>query len=312
MKAIRYHEFGPPEVLKLEEIEAPVPKSNEILVQIHAAAINPKDILMRKGKFQKMDRLKFPRQAGFDLAGTVLESGNSTQFKKGDRIFGMINGWKGTAYAEISAVKEEECFKIPENLSFEEAAAIPLVGQTSLQALRNLGKAGPGKTICINGASGGVGSIGIQIAKTLGAEVISISSERNLELCSSLGADHTWDYKTKNVLEERNAFDIFYDVFGNYNFRKAKPTLKKGGLYITTVPSLTIVLDQLKTSFSNRKAKLVVVKSTQKDLKWLVQHIESGEIKPVVDQVLPLAEAAQGHAYIETKRAKGKVILKII
>lgn len=312
MKAIRYHEFGPPEVLKLEEVEAPVPQSNEILIQVHAAAINPKDILMRKGKFQKMDRLKFPRQAGFDLAGTVLESGNNSQFKTGDRIFGMINGWNGTAYAEICAVKEKECFMMPENLSFEEAAAIPLVGQTSLQALRDIGKAGPGKTICINGASGGVGSIGIQIAKVLGAEVISISSNRNLELCSRLGADHTWDYKSKNILEERNAFDIFYDVFGNYNFRQAKPTLKKGGIYITTVPSLTIILDQLKTSLSNKKAKLVVVKSNQNDLKWLAQQLESATIKPLIDQMLPLAEAAKAHAYLETKRARGKVILKII
>jgi NADPH:quinone reductase-like Zn-dependent oxidoreductase len=311
MNAAIITKFGKPEVIEIVDLPKPTPKKGEVLIQVKAAALNPKDILIRKGKFKVATGSKFPMQIGHDLAGIIVNPNGSKKFKDGDEVFGMINGWTARTCAEFVRIPEKEIFHKPQNLSFEDATGIPLAGQTALQAIRDLGKLKPNQKILINGASGGVGTLAIQIAKALKGHVTTISSSKNLEFCKSLGADEVINYNEENIVESNLRFDVFFDVFGNYSMPKIKHLLTKNGIYISTVPGLKIVLEQLKNPFRSKKAKLVVVKSNSSDLKWFREKIESNTIKPVTDKVFSLHQIQYAQAYIETKRAKGKVVIQI-
>ena len=311
MKAAVITKFGKPEVIEITDLPKPKVKKGEVLILVKAAALNPKDILIRKGKFKVATGSKFPMQIGHDLSGIVTNSNDSKTFKNGDEVFGMVNGWKARTCAEFICIPENEIFHKPQNLDFENAASIPLAGQTALQAIRNLAKLKSEQTILINGASGGVGTLAIQIAKAFGGHVTTVSSGRNLEFCQSLGADEMIDYSKEKITESDRKFDVFFDVFGNYSFPEVKHLLTEKGIYISTVPSSKIILEQLKNPFRKKKAKLVVVKSKSADLKWFKEKIEANMIKPVTDKIFSLEEIRDAQTYIETKRAKGKIIIKI-
>lgn len=311
MKAALIHQYGKPQVLQIEEVPSPKPRSNRVLVEVHAAALNPKDILVRKGKFKFFTGSRFPMILSSDYAGVVLDSGNSTHLKNGDKIYGMMNGFRVGTTTEQVLVKEKEMAPMPSSLSFEEAAGIPLAGLTALQALRNLGKVQAGKRVCINGASGGVGSLAIQIAKCLGAEVITVSSDRNLALCKSLGADQVIDYQQENWISQVEAIDVFFDVFGNYSLTQVTHVMGSRARYISTLPRVSTVGNHLFTRFSNKKGMLVVVNSRSTDLSWLAERIDEGKIKPVIDSVFPLEAIQKAHERVETRRARGKVIVKV-
>ena len=282
-----------------------------MLIQVKAAALNPKDILIRKGKFKIATGSKFPMRTGHDLAGIIVDSNDSKTYKNGDEVYGMINGWKARTCAEFISISEMEIYHKPSNLSFEDAAGIPLAGQTALQAIRDLCKLKTNQKILINGASGGVGTLAIQISKVLKGHVTTVSSGRNLDFCQSFGADIMIDYSKIKITDLDEKFDVFFDVFGNYSFPKVKHLLTKKGIYISTVPSSKIILEQLKNPFRKKKAKLVVVKSKSADLKWFKEKIEANMIKPVTDKIFSLEEIRDAQTYIETKRAKGKIIIKI-
>lgn len=311
MKAVRIHQFGKPDVLQVEEIPSPKARSNRILVEVHAAALNPKDILVRQGKFKLFTGSRFPMTLSSDYAGVVLDPGSSTQLKKGDKVYGMMNGFRVGSTAEQILVKEKEMAYMPSNISFEEAAGIPLAGLTALQALRDLGKLETGQRVCINGASGGVGSLAIQIAKCLGAEVITVSSERNLALCKSLGADQVVDYQQQDWIHQLEEIDVFFDVFGNYSLSRVIPVMGKKARYISTLPRASTLGNHIFTRFSNKKGMLVVVNSHSADLAWMAERIEKGNIKPVIDSVFPLEEIQKAHERVETKRSRGKVIVRV-
>lgn len=310
MKKAINNKFGDVDVIEIVDVEKPQIAHNEVLVKVEAAALNPKDILVRKGKFKRLTGSKFPQGIGFDLSG-IVEDPNKSYFKKGDKVFGMINGWDGRCCAEYVNIKVDELFIMPEEVTFEEAAGIPLAGQTALQAIRKIGNIKAGEKILINGASGGVGTLAIQIAKSLGSEVTTISSTKNIEFCKSLGADITMSYEETNVLETDYQFDVFFDVFGNYNFQKVASLLTKKGKYITTVPKPAIFKEQFYNFFRSKKAKMVIVKSNKEDLKWLNVKISVKEIKPVVNKIFSFDEIHLAQKHIESKRAKGKVILKM-
>ena len=310
MKQAIIEQFGDVDKIKIIESELPKISSSEVLIRVNSAGLNPKDILIRKGKFKQLAGRRFPQGIGFEFSG-VIETANNSNYNKGDKVFGMVNGWQGQCCAEYVKIKETEVYLMPENISFDESAGIPLAGQTALQAIRDLGKLGTKKSILINGASGGVGTLAIQIAKELGGKVTTISSTSNLAFCKSLGADLTLSYQETNILELGSTFDLFFDVFGNFSFQKVAPILKKKGRYITTVPKPAIIKEQFFNLFRSKKAKLVVVKSNKKDLKWLNQKISTNKIKPVVDKIYGFNEIKAAQKYIESKRAKGKVILTI-
>ncbi|MEZ4883490.1 MAG: NAD(P)-dependent alcohol dehydrogenase [Chitinophagales bacterium] len=311
MKTALYNSYGSTEVIEIKDVPIPTLKQSELLIKVEAAGLNPKDILLRKGKFQGLSGKKFPKQIGFDFAGIIEDSHHSTIFKKGDAVFGMVNGWNGRCCSEYVNVAENELYHLPTNISFEETAGIPLAGQTALQAIRDEADLRTGQSICINGASGGVGTLAIQIAKELGGIVTTISSQKNIALCQSLGADHAIDYNQTDINRSHQKFDVFFDVFGNYSFKLISQNLTKRGVYVTTVPSLSIIRDKAANLFRRKKARLVVVRSKSSDLQWLSNKIVSQKIVPVIDKIFPLDDMKAAQKQIETKRAKGKVIIKL-
>lgn len=313
MRAIVYERFGPPEVLEQRLVPAPVAGPGEVLVRVKAAALNPKDSLIRKGKFVLFSGTKFPRMLGYDVAGVVEALGPGVSgFSVGDAVFGMRNGFDGGTVAELVAVKASELAKKPPSLSFEEAAAVPLAALTALQALRDCGGLAPGGKVLIHGASGGVGVFAVQLAKALGAHVTTTSSVKNLAFVRALGADVTLDYAVDSGLEPTRGWDVFFDVFGNRSFAKARASLGPRGVYVSTVPGPGIVATDLATRWwPGRRGRLVVVNSNTGDLTFLASLVASGRLVPVIDRVVPMAETAAAQAHIETKRARGKVVIHV-
>lgn len=313
MRAIVYDRFGPPEVLEQRLLPEPEPSPTQVLVRVKSASLNPKDSLIRKGKFKTASGRSFPKLLGYDVAGLVQSVGAKVRrFAVGDAVFGMRNGFTGGTVAELVAVEEDELAKKPAALSFDEAAAIPLTALTALQALRDLGKVTTGSRVLLHGASGGVGVSAVQLAKALGATVTTTSSERNLDFVKGLGADETLDYEKATGLEPGRQWDCVFDVFGNRRFSQVKASLAPRGVYVSTVPSPRIVFDDLRTRWLPfRKARLVVVHSNGKDLEALASMVERRALKAIVDRVVPLAETAAGQAHIETKRARGKVVVRV-
>lgn len=311
MKAAIYRKFGASNVLEVTEVANPEPGLGEMLIKVEAAALNPKDVLLRKGKMKAMNARGWPKPVGHDVAGTVSNVGPGVDgFNPGDRVFGMVNGRRLSTCAEHCLLRQDEAATMPETISFAEAAAIPLAAQTAAQALRDNAGLKPGQSVLINGASGGVGTFAVQIAKAMGAEVTAVSSEANRELLLSLGADHWIDYKTTDILKPSQPYDVFFDVFGNKSFATAKPALKKNGCYITTVPSPAAVVKHLLGSvLPGKSGKLVVVKSKTADLQFLRSLYEQQLLKPVIDSKWPLTDIAKAQEKIETKRARGKVIV---
>ena len=311
MRAVYFNEYGPPEVLQLREMEIPSPKADEMLVRIAAAAVNPKDCMVRKGKFRFITGNHFPQLLGYDLAGEVVKVPDGAHgFNEGDAVYAMINDWKAGAYAEYAVVKLNEAARQPANLNSTEAAAIPLAAQTALQALRDHGRVAPGMRVCINGATGGVGTFAVQIAKILGTEVTAVCSHRVLELPTALGAAEVIDYTRDNILELGKRFNVFFDVFGNRSFAEAAPCLHEHGVYITTVPNQeNLRLHGTVDPATGKQARLVAVYSRTQDLQQLAQWCEAGQLRAVIDRTYPLTQAPEAHTYIETKRAKGKVVL---
>jgi NADPH:quinone reductase-like Zn-dependent oxidoreductase len=312
MRAIVYERYGPPEVLEVRELPSPLPAAGEVLVSVHAAALNPKDSLIRKGKFRRVTGNRFPRGLGYDLSGVVRAVGPGvTRLRAGDEVFGMKNGWAGGTVADEVCAPEGELALKPKGLSFEDAAALPLAGLTALQALRDEGRVQPGQRVLIHGASGGVGVFAIQVARALGAHVTTTSSARNLELCRSLGAQETWDYTQQTGLSDGAGWDVFFDVFGNRSFGQVRRALGPKGTYVSTVPGAQTVVLHFATRFLSRRARLVVVKSNTRDLEQLAQWVEAGSLRAVIDRVVPFTEAAAAQAHVETRRARGKVVISL-
>lgn len=302
MRALVYDRYGGLEVLEEREITLPAPKAGEIRVRVRAAALNPKDALVRKGRFSWLSGGRFPKQVGVDFAGET---------EAGERVFGALEELRylrGTI-AEQVVVRANEWAPMPAGLSFEEAAALPLAALTALQALRDLGRLRPGDRVAIHGASGGVGTAAIQIARALGAHVTTTSSAHNLELCRSLGAHEALD-RTRAPLDG-GRFQILFDVFGDLRFAGSRRALAVRGVFISTVPSLRILAEAARTLASDQRAKLVVVRSRRADLDTLRQMVDAGTLAPVIDRVEPFARANEGLRYLESKRARGKIIVRI-
>lgn len=313
MQQIRLTGFGGPEVLELAEVARPQPERGEVLVRLHAAGINPKDCMVRKGKFRAFTGARFPQGLGHDFAGEVVALGPGVSEPALETpVFGMRNGWRVGAYAEYAVARTDELAPMPAGLDWTQAAAVPLAALTALQALRDLAHTAPGDEVLINGASGGVGTFAVQIAAALGARVTAVCSARNAELVRGLGASAVHDYNDADPLDLPARYDAFFDVFGNKSFPRARRRLKLRGTYVTTVPNAANVAWHLATRLSPlQRARLVVVKSRRADLATLAAWIEAGQLHPVVDRSYPLDQAGEAHAYIETKRARGKVVLVV-
>ncbi len=312
MKAVVYHRFGDPNVLRLEELPLPKVKKDEILVQTKAVALNPVDCSLRRGKL-KMVNLpsKRGRIPGSDFAGIVVKTGSKIKkFKPNQSVYGFLPPLKGGASAEYLVVKEPQISHMPERLTFEEAAALPLAGLTALQALRDLARLKVGEVVFIHGASGGVGTLAIQIARNLGAEIYASSSKAKHPLIRTLGADQVMVHAKPAIVELSECFDVFFDVYGNMPYQKIKHLLFPRGRHITTLPSFrNFLMAFLCKLFSFKGSDVIIVKSIGKDLETLSEWINNGSIDPVIDRSMPLHEISKAHEYLESKKASGKIIL---
>lgn len=311
MKVVEYDRYGAPEVLELRERPLPQPAPGQVLVRVRAAALNPKDALTRAGKFRLLAGPRFPKRCGYDYAGVVEACGAGVQDAQvGDAVFGMLNGWRAGTCAEALLVHADEYAPLPLGLSMEEASALPLAAQTALQALRDLGDLRPGQQVCIHGASGGVGTLAVQVARALGAEVTALCSAANAELVRGLGAQTVVDYRSTPPPALTQRFDIFFDVFGNQSYGRVRHLLKPRGLYISTVPSLRNIWDDVRTRLSpGRRARLVVVRSRRRDLEQLAAWVQQGRLRALVDSRYALAQIREAHTRQQTRRARGKIIL---
>ncbi len=315
MKAIVIDEYGPVEVLKMREVPQPQLNPDHLLVKMHATSVNPVDYKIRKGDLKIFTGLRKPKIKilGFDVAGEVVETGaNVTSFHQGQQVYALMGMTTGGAYAEYVSVPESTTAIKPENLSYEEAAAVPLVALTALRALRNKGNMDSGKKVLINGASGGVGTFAVQIAKALGGIVTAVCSTKNRELLRSLGADHVIDYRKEDFTNHDQRYDIIYDIVANKSFPACKNALLPKGIYITTVPGPATMFQILLTSlWPGKKATYIMVKADAKDLQFIKELIEANTIKPVIDKSFPLAQVASAHTYCEEGHTRGKNVITI-
>jgi 2-desacetyl-2-hydroxyethyl bacteriochlorophyllide A dehydrogenase len=312
MKAMVIRRYGAAEVLQYEDVEQPKIEPTQLLVKVRASSINPADWKIRQGMFSLITGSKFPKILGFDVAGDVIEVGSQvTRFKPGDAIYGSTS-FPGGGYAEFAAIPENLAVLKPTNLSYEEAAAVPLAALTALQALRDQGNIQTGQAVLINGAAGGVGTFAVQIAKALGAVVTGVSSTKNLDLVKSLGADRVIDYTQQDFAEDTAQYDIIFDAVGKRSLSQTKRVLKLNGIYITTLPSPEVLLEGILTAFlPGQKAKLILQKPNTQDLVYLKELIEAGKIRVVIDRTYPLQELAAAHNYSETGRAVGKIAIAV-
>lgn len=323
MKAIIYETYGSADVLQFKDIEKPAPKPNEVLVKVHASSANPLDWRMMRatpflarlenGLFKpKVTRL------GADLAGRVEAVGSSViQFRSGDEVFGDNFGSGLGAFAEYVCVSEDRLALKPSRTSFEDAAAVPLAAMTALQGLQ-MGKIQPGQKVLINGASGGVGTFAVQIAKALAAEVTGVCSTRNLDIVRSIGADHVIDYTQEDFTRNGQQYDLIYCAVGNHTITEYKRALKPQGIcVIVGFTSLRLMFEHLILGPRRSKAGgqrvgiMGTVKSNKHDLETLRQLLEAGKVTPVIDRCYPLQQVPDALRYLETGRAKGKVVVTV-
>jgi len=325
MKAIVYTEYGPPDVLQLKEVEKPTPKDNEVLIRVYAATVTAGDVNVRgftfvPPGFGPLPRLMFglrkPKRTilGTELAGEIEAIGKDvTLFKKGDQVFG-IGSESFVAYAEYVCRPEAGALAIkPTNLTYEEAAAVPFGASTALYFLRDMAKIQRGQKILINGASGGVGTYAVQLARYYGAEVTGVCSTTNLELVKSLGADKVIDYTKEDFTKSGETYDIILDtVVGKTSFSRCKHSLKQKGLYLAVAGGLQEMVQMLWTSMIGGKKVLFGSPSECKEyLIFLKELIEAGKIKVVIDRRYPLEQTAEAHRYVDKGHKKGNVVITL-
>ena len=322
MKSITYRCYGSPDVLELADVEKPTPADNEVLVKIHAAAVNPLDWHYMRGAPYIMrlgSGLGAPANTslGVDFAGTVEAVGkNVTRFKPGDEVFG---GGRG-AFAEYIVVPEDRALALkPANMTFEQAAAVPIAGVTALQALRDKGKLEPGQTVLINGASGGVGTFAVQIAKSFGAEVTGVCSTRNAAMVRSIGADHVIDYTQDDYTRSEQRYDLIIDMVGNRSLLANRKVLEPDGVLAMVggakgnwIAPLKNPLKALMLSpFVEQELVLILAKLNKDDLAALGDLMQAGEVTPVIDRRFQLSEVPAAIRYSEEGHARGKIIIDI-
>ncbi len=313
MKAAVIDQFGPSSALQVRDIPTPEITVDQILVEVHAASVNPIDWKIRDGMMGDRYGKEFPMVLGLDASGVVVKVGDSvTEFKEGDEVYARSDNGAGKCYAEYVALNPGTVALKPESLSHVEAAAIPLAALTPLIGMRDCAGLKAGDRILIIGASGGVGIFAVQIAKIMGAEVTAVCSTRNIDLARELGADRVIDYTKGEVLQAGDDYDVIYDTVGAQTYESAKPALKKEGIYLTLVPVPGIdFFIPGQTERMTGKGYFVAWTPHASDLRILSDWVTSGQLRPVIDSEYPLEEIRQAHERSQTLRAQGKIIIRM-
>ena len=322
MKAIRYRCYGSADVVEFADVEKPKPTANEVLVRVRAAAVNPLDWHYMRGSPYLMrlaSGIGKPKDTrmGVDFAGVVAAVGpDVTQFKPGDEVFGGRNG----AFAEFVVVPEDRAIALkPESVTFEQAATAPIAALTALQALRDSGRMQSGDRVLINGASGGVGTFAVQIAKAMGAEVHGVCSTRNVEMVRSLGADRVFDYKQENYTETGNKYDLIVDMVGNHSLSANRRVLEPDGRLVLVggakgnwiAPLIGPIKALLTAPFVSQEISVILARLNADDLVAVAELMGDGAVTPVIDRQFALEDLADAIRYSETGRARGKILIRI-
>jgi NADPH:quinone reductase-like Zn-dependent oxidoreductase len=319
MKAIVYSKYGPPDVLRFEELATPTPADGQVLIRLCAASVNPLDsFVVRGGLARLFSWLVKPqlRVLGCDIAGRVEAVGSQvTQFKPGDEVFG-VTGFAGGGFAEMVCAAENKVLLKPANRSFEDAAALPIAASTALQGLRDKGRIQGGHQVLVDGASGGVGTFAIQIAKSFGAEVTAVCSTGKMDIARSLGADHVLDYTRDDFTKRTERYDLILAANAHHSIFDYRRALSPNGIHVTAggaIPQIlqAVLLGPLFSLIGSKKFRFFVANINQKDLGILKDLIEARKIVPVIDRRYPLSEAAQALRYLEQRHAQGKVVLTV-
>ena len=319
MKAIVCTQYGPPDVLQFTELAKPTPADNEVLIKLCAASVNPVDLHLMRGKpfFLRLisGGLRAPKRKiqGHDIAGRVEAVGrNVTQFKPGDAVFGACRG----AFAEYVCAIERNLALKPASSSFEDAAAMPVAALTALQGLRDKGRIQPGQKVLVDGASGGVGTFAIQIAKSFGAEVTAVCSTQKVDTARSIGADHIIDYTREDFTKSGQRYDLILAANAHHSFFDYSRALSHNGIYVMAggggVQALQVaLLGPLLSRIGRKKVRFFIAKIDQKDLVFLGTLLETGKVVPVIDRRYPLSGAAEAVRYLAEGHAKGKIVLTV-
>src|SRR5438094_3328341 len=324
MKAIVYSNYGSPDVVKCKEIEKPVPADNEVLIKVRAASLNPVDGHLMRGPLplRPMTGLRKPRNArlGVDVAGQVEAVGrNVTQFKPGNEVFGACRA----ALAEFACISESRLVVKPNKVTFEQAASVPIAALTALQALRDKGKVQPGQKVLINGASGGVGTFAVQIAKSFGADVTGVCSTRNVAMVRSIGAGRVIDYTKEDFTQSAQCYDLIFDNVSNHSFSERRRILTSSGICVLAGiggagshegqwARLGGSLKALVASwFVSQKFVTFIARITKEDLTILGELMSSGKVTPVIAKRYGLNEVPQALRYLEEGHAQGKVVITV-
>jgi NADPH:quinone reductase-like Zn-dependent oxidoreductase len=322
LQAITYHRYGPPDVLELEEVDVPALEDDQVLVRVRAAAVNPRDWHFLRGLpyIMRPIGLRIPKDGGFgsDMAGQVEAVGRAvTRFRPGDEVYAFV---LAGGFAEYTRVPENVLGHKPANLSFEQAAAVPLAALTALQGLRDHGRVQPGQRVLIIGASGGVGTFAVQLAKLFGAEVTGVCSARNLELVRSLGADHVIDYTREDFAGNGRRYDLIFQLAGTRSPSACRRALtSKGRLILSSGesdgrwvgPLDRIVRAAALSPFVPQTLAPFEAKQSSDDLQVLTELVEAGKLAPVIDRTYPLPETPEALRYLEKGHARGKVVISI-
>ena len=315
MRAITRDSYGPPDVLRLQEVEKPIPKDDEILMKVHSASVNHADSHGIRGTpFIAriiLGGLIKPKVKilGYDFAGQVKSVGKGvSEVKPGDEVFGTSK--KAGGFAEYLCTTEDLTLIKPPNVSFEDAASAPAAGVVALQCLKKYGELQSGQDVLINGASGGIGTYAVQIAKLLEANVTGVCSSTNLDLVLSIGADEVIDYKKVNFTQSEHRYDLVFDAVAKSSFSESKPVLKPNGRYITTAFSPGLAL-KAKMVRGDKKLIPILASPAKSDLIFLKDHLESGKLKPIIDRRYNLEQVPDAIRYLEEGHVKGKLIINV-
>ncbi len=311
MRALIINRYGGPEELQLTNLAMPRTAPGEVLVRIHAAGINPVDYKIRNGSMKFFTGKKFPKILGGDIAGEVEQADKKSDYKPGDKVFAMLS-MKGGGYAEFISVKESQLCPIPEGVSMKEAAATPLAALTALQAFRKGGEIRQGDQVLVNGASGGVGSFAVQIAKAMGARVTAVASLRNQDFVYSLGADKVIDYGREDFTQTGERYDKVFDAVAKSSFPRCSRILKKGGIYVTTVPNRGLFWHASINFLRGKKAAFIMARPSGDDLRIIADWMARGLVRPYVQQSFLLPEGPRAHELIESERVRGKIVFHIL
>lgn len=312
MRAVQFHTFGSPEVLRVDEVRRPEPEHDQVLIRVRASSINNADIGSRRGSLRLIHTRKLPHTPGYDVAGEVAACGpRVTAFLPGDRVFAML-GLAAGGQAEYVAVGQESVARLPRAIAFADAAAVPLAGLTALQALRRHGHVREGQRVLINGASGGVGSFAVQLARIAGCHVTATCRREKMAVVAGLGADDLIDYRQADFTTRDQTWDVVLDTAGNLAFADVRRVLGPNGVMVAVAGSPRALLQSARTRFaSGPRFKLFITRSSGHDLGFLADLLGEGQLRPLVDRIFPMERIQEAHRYFEAGATRGKVVVQI-